>query len=65
MTRVVGDVVTLIEDMLRGEVVLMEENRQHPSIRVVIPALNEAENLHYVLPYIPLIRSLFYNHIPV
>ena len=25
----------------------------HPTVSVVIPALNEAENLPYVLPYIP------------
>jgi glycosyltransferase involved in cell wall biosynthesis len=31
----------------------MKEKQQHPRISVVIPALNEAENLHYVLPYIP------------
>jgi glycosyltransferase involved in cell wall biosynthesis len=31
----------------------MKEKQLHPRISVVIPALNEAENLHYVLPYIP------------
>ena len=31
----------------------MEENRQRPRISVVIPALNEAQNLPHVLPYIP------------
>ena len=31
----------------------MQENQQSPQISVVIPARNEAENLHYVLPYIP------------
>ena len=29
------------------------ERQQYPLISVVIPALNEAQNLHYVLPYIP------------
>jgi glycosyltransferase involved in cell wall biosynthesis len=31
----------------------MEEKRQFPSISVVIPALNEAQNLRHVLPLIP------------
>lgn len=46
----------------------MEEKRSHssigvverqkdPSVSVVIPARNEAQNLHYVLPYIPSIVS--------
>src|SRR5437660_2179508 len=35
----------------------MQENRQSPRISVVIPTRNEAENLHYVLPYIPSIVS--------
>src|SRR5438477_1166549 len=34
-------------------IVFMQENQQSPQISVVIPARNEAENLHYVLPYIP------------
>ncbi len=29
------------------------ERRQQPRVSVVIPARNEAQNLHYVLPYIP------------
>lgn len=33
------------------------EHRQYPLISVVIPALNEAQNLHSVLPYIPSIIS--------
>src|SRR2546422_10234306 len=32
---------------------LMHEQQQYPRISVVIPALNEAQNLQYVLPYIP------------
>ncbi len=32
----------------------MQENQQYPRISVVIPTRNEAENIHYVLPYIPL-----------
>src|SRR2546428_1532326 len=32
---------------------LMREHQQYPLISVVIPALNEAQNLQYVLPYIP------------
>ncbi len=35
----------------------MEEKQQHPRISVVIPALNEAQNLRYVLPLIPSIVS--------
>lgn len=35
----------------------MQENQQSQRISVVIPARNEAENLHYVLPYIPPIVS--------
>jgi glycosyltransferase involved in cell wall biosynthesis len=35
----------------------MREKQQHPRISVVIPALNEAENLRYVLPLIPSIVS--------
>ena len=31
----------------------MQENQQYPRISVVIPTRNEAQNLHYVLPYIP------------
>lgn len=31
----------------------MKENQHHPLISVVIPALNEAQNLQYVLPIIP------------
>ncbi|MBV9258095.1 MAG: glycosyltransferase family 2 protein [Ktedonobacteraceae bacterium] len=31
----------------------MQKNEQYPSISVVIPTRNEAQNLHYVLPYIP------------
>jgi glycosyltransferase involved in cell wall biosynthesis len=31
----------------------MQENRQYPSISVVIPARNEAQNLYYILPRIP------------
>lgn len=31
----------------------MEEKQQHPRVSVVIPVLNEAQNLRYVLPYIP------------
>ncbi len=31
----------------------MEEKQQYPRISVVIPALNEAQNLRYVLPLIP------------
>src|SRR5260370_25394020 len=33
------------------------EKQQYPRISVVIPARNEAQNLHYVLPYIPSIVS--------
>ncbi len=33
------------------------EHQQYPLISVIIPALNEAQNLHYVLPYIPPIIS--------
>src|SRR2546430_900821 len=36
---------------------LMREHQQYPRISVVIPALNEAQNLQYVLPYIPPIVS--------
>src|SRR5256712_867494 len=32
---------------------LMREHQQYPLISVVIPALNEVQNLQYVLPYIP------------
>ena len=32
---------------------LMHEQQQYPRISVVIPALNEAQNLQYVLPSIP------------
>src|SRR2546425_3747969 len=32
---------------------LMEEKQHHPRISVVIPALNEAQNLRHVLPLIP------------
>jgi glycosyltransferase involved in cell wall biosynthesis len=32
----------------------MQENQQYPRISVVVPTRNEAENLYYVLPYIPL-----------
>jgi glycosyltransferase involved in cell wall biosynthesis len=32
---------------------LIREHQQYPLISVVIPALNEAQNLQYVLPYIP------------
>jgi glycosyltransferase involved in cell wall biosynthesis len=35
----------------------MEEKQQHPRISVVIPALNEAQNLRHVLPLIPPIIS--------
>lgn len=35
----------------------MEENQQYPRISVVIPALNEAQNLRHVLPLIPPIVS--------
>src|SRR5690349_9299975 len=31
----------------------MQQQQQHPSISVVIPALNEAKNLYHVLPHIP------------
>ena len=31
----------------------MREHQQRPQLSVVIPTLNEAENLYYVLPYIP------------
>ena len=31
----------------------MQENVQHPSVSVVIPTRNEAQNLYHVLPYIP------------
>jgi glycosyltransferase involved in cell wall biosynthesis len=34
-------------------VTLMSKGQQYPRISVVIPALNEAQNLQYVLPYIP------------
>jgi glycosyltransferase involved in cell wall biosynthesis len=33
----------------------MRESRQCPHVSVVIPALNEAQNLHHVLPFIPAI----------
>jgi glycosyltransferase involved in cell wall biosynthesis len=36
---------------------LMHEQQRYPLISVVIPALNEAQNLQYVLPYIPPIVS--------
>ena len=35
----------------------MEENQQYPAISVIIPALNEAQNLRHVLPLIPPIVS--------
>lgn len=35
----------------------MQENTHYPRISVVIPTRNEAENLHYVLPYIPTLVS--------
>ena len=35
----------------------MQEQRQYPRISVVIPTRNEAQNLDYVLPYIPPIVS--------
>ncbi len=35
----------------------MEEKLQYPRISVVIPALNEAQNLRHVLPLIPPIVS--------
>lgn len=35
----------------------MQENEQYPRISVVIPTRNEAENLYYVLPYIPSLVS--------
>jgi glycosyltransferase involved in cell wall biosynthesis len=35
----------------------MEKKQQHQRISVVIPALNEAQNLRYVLPLIPPIVS--------
>ncbi len=35
----------------------MEEKQQSPRIRVVIPALNEAQNLRHVLPLISPIVS--------
>jgi glycosyltransferase involved in cell wall biosynthesis len=35
----------------------MQENEQYPRISVVIPTRNEAQNLHYVLPYIPSLVS--------
>src|SRR5947209_2072051 len=35
----------------------MQEKQPYPRISVVIPTLNEAQNLHYVLPYIPPIAS--------
>ncbi len=31
----------------------MQEEQQYPRISVVIPTRNEAQNLHYVLPYVP------------
>src|ERR1700694_1634 len=31
--------------------------QKHPLISVIIPTRNEAQNLHYVLPYIPAIVS--------
>src|SRR5437764_8448001 len=37
--------------------VLMQETIGYPCISVVIPALNEARNLPYVLPYMPDIAS--------
>ena len=36
---------------------LMHEQQRYPLISVVIPALNEAQNLQYVLPYIPALVS--------
>ncbi len=35
----------------------MDEKQQSPRISVVIPALNEAQNLRHVLPLIPPIVS--------
>lgn len=35
----------------------MQENKYYPRISVVIPTRNEAQNLHYVLPYIPSLVS--------
>ncbi len=35
----------------------MQKNEQYPRISVVIPTRNEAENLHYVLPFIPSLVS--------
>jgi glycosyltransferase involved in cell wall biosynthesis len=35
----------------------MQEKKLYPHISVVIPARNEAPNLHYVLPYIPALVS--------
>jgi len=35
----------------------MQENQQFPRVSVVIPTLNEAENLRYVLPRLPLFVS--------
>jgi glycosyltransferase involved in cell wall biosynthesis len=35
----------------------MQENEQYPRISVVVPTRNEAQNLHYVLPYIPSLVS--------
>src|SRR6266581_9055678 len=34
-------------------VTVKREQQQYPRISVVIPALNEAQNLQYVLPHIP------------
>lgn len=31
----------------------MQEKQAHPRVSVVIPVLNEAENLYYVLPFLP------------
>lgn len=35
----------------------MQEHQQYPRISVVIPTLNEAENLYHVLPFIPTLVS--------
>ena len=35
----------------------MDEYQQYPSISVVIPTRNEAQNLPHVLPYIPSLVS--------
>ncbi|MBV9229474.1 MAG: glycosyltransferase family 2 protein [Chloroflexi bacterium] len=35
----------------------MQEEKTYPRISVVLPVMNEAENLYYVLPYLPSIVS--------